>query len=241
MKFKHKIEKALSELLFKKTINLAEDKAFVTFTFDDAPLSAFVNGGDILKKHGLNGTYYISMSLLNREGYFTSSNLKNALEQGHELACHTFSHLHSFNTSGKRLYQDVLKNEEAFQQIFPHQPLLNYSFPFGEQTILSRRLTKNRFKSSRGITTGINRGKIDINNLKAIKLYESTNSIQSIRQELKDLKANGGWLIFYTHDVQNNFSEYGCSTEYFEEVVKSVLQLDIKCFNIKEGISYICE
>jgi peptidoglycan/xylan/chitin deacetylase (PgdA/CDA1 family) len=68
----------------------------VSFTFDDFPRSAWVNGGPILEKHDLRGTYYAAMGFAGGGNHlgpmFECDDLRAAHAQGHEIACHTYSH-----------------------------------------------------------------------------------------------------------------------------------------------------
>ncbi|HLI20508.1 MAG TPA: polysaccharide deacetylase family protein, partial [Stellaceae bacterium] len=69
----------------------------VSFSFDDFPRSALTEGGRILKQAGWVGTYFTAGSFCGRtiDGteYFTREDVLRAAEEGHEIACHTFSHL----------------------------------------------------------------------------------------------------------------------------------------------------
>src|SRR5580700_7960218 len=68
----------------------------VSFTFDDFPRSAWVNGGAILKQYDRRGTYYTAMGLAGTESnlgpMFGLDDLRAAHVSGHEIACHTHSH-----------------------------------------------------------------------------------------------------------------------------------------------------
>ena len=68
----------------------------------------------------------------------------------------------------------------------------------------------------------INRGVIDLAQLRAEELYDSTSTLATIEHRLDDLEQNGGWLIFYTHDVRHDPTAIGCSPSYFAKVVESV-------------------
>ena len=69
----------------QKPIIYNPQSLMVSFTFDDAPASAFQNGGAILQKHGYKGTFYISFSFLHPSGVepnkgFTLNDLQQALK-----------------------------------------------------------------------------------------------------------------------------------------------------------------
>jgi hypothetical protein len=64
-------------------------------------------------------------------------------------------------------------------------------------------------------------GIADLNLLKACFLDKRTNIHIGFIKKLIDYNAdNCGWLIFASHDVVDNPSPYGCTPEFFREVVE---------------------
>ncbi|MBA3706807.1 MAG: polysaccharide deacetylase family protein, partial [Bacteroidetes bacterium] len=90
-----KIKRAIACLLIQQKNKLDLSEPIVSFTFDDVENSAFTNGASILKKYGYHGTYYISLGLSykneSRNGIFDSDLLEGIVNDGGELACHTYS------------------------------------------------------------------------------------------------------------------------------------------------------
>src|SRR5215472_14050839 len=86
----------------------------ISFTFDDFPRSALINGGAILRERGFAGTYYASFGLMGKEalvgGIFTREDLDELLRQGHELACHTFDHCDSWATNPNEFEASIVRN-----------------------------------------------------------------------------------------------------------------------------------
>jgi hypothetical protein len=64
-------------------------------------------------------------------------------------------------------------------------------------------------------------GAIDLNLLNAYFLdWRSWNGLERVREMVEQNAAMRGWLIFATHDVVPEPSRYGCSPEFFDEVVR---------------------
>lgn len=82
------IRRKWASISFTRAVSIHLNEPVISFTFDDAPVSAFVNGGNILSKYGMSGTFYISMSLMSgveESTRFTIQHLKDAIAQHNEL------------------------------------------------------------------------------------------------------------------------------------------------------------
>jgi hypothetical protein len=124
------------------------------------------------------------------------------------------------------------------QNIIPEYRLENFSFPFGEQSLISRNIIKHRYRSARSIYKGINSGKVDLNGLKSIRLYEHI-SLDEIFQLINKAMEINGWIVFYTHDVENSHSDIGCTPEYFEKVVKYCYERKLKVLTVNDALNFI--
>src|ERR1700761_4811928 len=84
----------------------------VSFTFDDVPASAYVNGAAILEQCGVRGTFYIAAGTcgiidLNEHWRVIDRHQVSALhDRGHEIGCHTFSHVKVDQVDARTLDED---------------------------------------------------------------------------------------------------------------------------------------
>ncbi len=238
----NKIKKVLSSLIHKK-VYLDLPEAVISFTFDDAPNSAFTNGAQILKKYGYNGTYYISLGLLDHnrpEGvYFDTRHLNRIIADGGELACHTFNHIHFYNSKKKQIINDFKKNQKKITEFIPGHIFTNFSYPYGEKTIVSKKLIRNTYKSARSSQRGINFNYTDLSDLKAVNLENYSLNLDEIVAIIEKAIKNKGWLIFYTHNVEMEPSNGGCTLEYFESVVKYCYEKKIKVLTVENLLKTI--
>ena len=236
------LRKKASQYRYVKQANIALDQAVVSFTFDDVPESGFENGMEILHRYGFAGTFYVALRFLDNETSetrFRESHLRRARELGHELADHTHDHLEFYETSYQEGLDDMRRNKAHIQEILPAYEFRNFSYPFGHQTLAARRIVYDHFETGRGNEAGINRGRTDLNNLKSIRLYEKSRPLSTIFQTIEDAVQHPGWLIFYTHDIQENFSRYGCSPAYFEEVVRHCHDRKIRVLPVEGAVRLI--
>jgi peptidoglycan/xylan/chitin deacetylase (PgdA/CDA1 family) len=214
--------------LFRQPLLVAPENPIVSFTFDDFPSSAYREGGRILQSHGALGTYYVSFSLMGKESdlwaHFTHGDIESLLDDGHELACHTYRHLNGRDTDPAEYFADVSRNSLEAARLFPGIRLANFSYPFGAVTLGTKRSLGSRFRSCRATTPGINVGNTDLKMLRTNRLYEDRVPLRHVEKLIEENARRRGWLLFYTHDVSEAPSHYGCSPGYFEAVVRAAIE-----------------
>ena len=223
----------------KKIFNIENSHPIVSFTFDDFPISAKINGAKILNNYGLKGTYYTSLIKMNKntetlpfgEPFFNLEDLVELDQNGHEIGCHTFDHFSAENVSFHSYLQSILRNQKFFNKYFPNKKLNAFSYPYGGITIRSANLVGNLFLSSRTIWSGINKGTIELSLLKANQLSEK-RSIDDCKKLIVKNQILGGWLIFVLHDVKDNPSRFGCTPENFNSLVNYAIESGAKIKSI---------
>lgn len=236
------IRRKWASISFTRKINIRLHEPIVSFTFDDAPISAFENGVNILSKFGFGGTFYISLSLMNgveQETRFTVQHLNNAIAQHNELGCHTYGHTDLYTLPFEKGRDDIIQNQKRIGEIVPGYTFKNFSYPFGSQTRTIKQFISSRFRSARGIEEGINLNDADRYNLKTVKVYEHRFTPEYLHRKIDEVIANKGWLIFYTHDVMENPTDWGCSPGFFEDVVQYCARHNIKVLTVNDALNQI--
>ena len=220
---------------------LHSQKPLISFTFDDFPASSYFQALPILDKYGIKATYYVAMGLEGRnmfnESLFSKEMVAELQRNGHEIASHTFNHLRCRDIKSDELRQDLNRNNQALTEL-TGEPVFSFSYPFGDLSVGSKKITGQLFTSSRGIQPGINAKVVDLNLLKANKIYSQlplSSPLGLIRQNAE----RKGWLVFYTHDIKSNPSPYGCTPEYFEEVVKSAVESGAEIVTVRQASGFV--
>jgi peptidoglycan/xylan/chitin deacetylase (PgdA/CDA1 family) len=210
----------------RRTVRLPDVGPLVSFSFDDFPLSALRVGGAILKSYGMSGTYYAAMGLMgtvNELGpQFGTDDLATLLKDGHELGSHTFGHVSCRVLPLRQFEAEVIKGKEAVERITGGGQFHHFAYPYGDVTLRAKARIGARFASCRGIFPGINTSPIDMNLLRANRLYSRSFDLDVISRLVGHNDKQRGWLIFYTHDVSERTSAFGCNPSQFEGVVKLV-------------------
>jgi len=227
----------------RREARLCTDRPLVTFTFDDFPKSALLTGGAILKECGLSGTYYAAAGLMGTTTevgpIFDQGDLLCLFEAGHELACHTYSHVSARKTSLSGYYKDVLKGEYILAGYLGRAVRLNFSYPFGGVTIGAKKKVAPSMRSCRGIFPGLNGPIIDLNLLHGNSLYGGLERFSAIQCVIGENVRQKKWLIFYTHDVQSTPSPYGCTPSLFEKVVRCAIESGSEIVTVAKALEHV--
>jgi peptidoglycan/xylan/chitin deacetylase (PgdA/CDA1 family) len=212
----------------------------VSFTFDDVPKSAATVGAAILEAHGVHGTFYVIGSQVG-----TSSPLWDMVDgedvvalhrQGHEIACHTFSHKRACDLDAETLNAEIARNQRYLRSLDASIRIENFAYPFGYGSFVRKRQLKTLFKSCRSIVPGVNSGTVDLQFLRAIPLIDRRIDRDGIERAFDQAQTDNGWLIFYTHDVANEPSPYGCSPSLLNEALEAASRRKIPVLNMAEAL-----
>jgi peptidoglycan/xylan/chitin deacetylase (PgdA/CDA1 family) len=199
----------------------------VSFTFDDAPKTAFGKGREILGQHGIRATFFMSFGLLGTQtevgAIATPDDLTRAIEEGSELGCHTFDHLDPWESSTEVFIDSVARNKSALDKIVPGATFDSFAYPkSGAKLALKLRLRES-FRFCRGGGQVCNTGAVDLNLVKACFLDRRTGvDMHFIKELVQYNAAQGGWLVFATHDVTDHPSPYGCTPAFLSQVAECV-------------------
>jgi peptidoglycan/xylan/chitin deacetylase (PgdA/CDA1 family) len=209
----------------RRTVPIKMPVPIVSFTFDDAPVTAFGAGREILKQFGARGTYFVSLGILGAEaevGKIASiGDLARAVEEGSELGCHTFDHLDAWHTSSTEFMASVVRNREALRGILPGARFTTFAYPKSGAKLSIKSALGKTFLCCRGGGQATNEDSTDLNLLKACFVDRRTGVDFEFISRLVDYNATRrGWLIFATHDVATDPSPYGCTPEFLAAIVE---------------------
>lgn len=232
-----------AEPICKRTVALRLSQPLISFTFDDYPQSAIRVAGRILMDEGVRGTYYVSLGLLDTIApagrLCTTADVVRTAEDGHEVGCHTFMHCHSWDTDAKTYEQSIEQNGEAIGKMIPGRSFRSFSYPIALPRPSVKRVCGRHFASSRGGGQAFNSGRVDLNQLSAFFLEKVNGYRQPVFEIIERNKRANGWLIFATHDVCSQPSQYGCTPEFFIDVVKYAVRSGARILPVGEAVELI--
>ncbi len=232
-----------ARIFYRRPQALQLEQPIVSFTFDDFPRTALLGGGAILNRHGFAGTYYVALGLLGKDSpsgeIVGPADLRDALAQGHELGCHTFSHLDSWKTDARVFEDSLVRNAEALHEFIPAARFRSFSYPLASPSPSVKRASARHFESCRSGGQIINAGATDLNQLAAYFLEQANGDFDAIKAILEQNRRERGWLIFATHDVAPDPSRYGCTPEFFEAAVAAAEQSGARVLTVAAALDAI--
>ena len=109
------------------------ERAIISFTFDDVYESAALNAGEILGENNIYGTFYVSAGLLGKKGlggkYASEAQIRTLVDDGHHIACHTFSHKPVHKLKLPELEYEFNQNKIVLQSITEVNDFSHFSYP----------------------------------------------------------------------------------------------------------------
>jgi peptidoglycan/xylan/chitin deacetylase (PgdA/CDA1 family) len=226
---------------YSRQVPLGARGPIVSFAFDDFPRTALTSGGRILKSCGARGTYYTAIGLMNSSNdlgeQFRTEDLDSLLADGHELASHTFGHVSCRSVSLSTFIREVEKGRRAIQEITGQVDSGNFAFPFGEVTLNAKRALGKCVASCRGIWQGLNGPEVDLNLLRANSLYGDRDKNNWVEELIVENERQKSWLIFYSHDVRDTPSRFGCTPALLEFAVSCALGRNARILTVAEVVA----
>ena len=225
-----------ADLMAPSRIRWPHKQPVISFTFDDFPRSAATVGSAILRGNNLSGTYYAALGYDHWPERFTEADLRRLAAEGHELACHTYSHSNAETMTVSAIENDIRQNRSEMRKILPDIELVDFSFPYGCVTDEVRACLSRLFLSCRGIAPGLVEGEFDRSHLPANQLYTCLNNLSAVQDLIERNREIRGWLVFYTHDVDPDPSQWGSTPEYLEEVVNRSIASGASIMTIRQAL-----
>lgn len=215
-----KVRRRAVRLMHRRPARLSHSGPVVSFTFDDVPISGAETGAAILEAAGARGTWYVCAGLFDQPGdmgrYANHDEIGRLAQAGHEIACHTHSHLDCGLADEAAIGADADRNAEALSRLSARPR--HFAYPYGEVSPQAKKALKGRYGSLRAVHSGIVTQGSDLNQLPAVGIEGEDGEAEAIRWIDKAVERNA-WVILYTHDVRENPSRYGCTPQALERIV----------------------
>jgi peptidoglycan/xylan/chitin deacetylase (PgdA/CDA1 family) len=242
-KIPRKISRFLARNVRTKGVTMRNATPLVTFTFDDIPASASEFGARVLERYGARGTFYVSGGGCGAESpcgrLATIEHLRSLRTAGHEIGCHTYSHLAVSSVDPQKLADDLEQNRSFMASVDGSIVVRNFAYPYGDLSFSTKRYLEGSFESCRSLIRGVNAKVVDLGALKTLPLENATIDRAALAAVVAETVRSRGWLIFCSHDVAVNPSRFGVSLELFEHTVTAAKAAGCSLVTIAEGLKRV--
>lgn len=220
--------------------------AVISLCFDDVPRSAVTNGLPILAQEGVHATFYIALAYQDDpppypdgEGPFTA--FANAEEvrvlhrAGHHIGCHTYTHFDIAGGSPEALVRDCNASRIELSKLTDGAPIEHFAYPRGKVTRAAKVALGRDYRTLRGVYSGINSGSVDLTMLRANRIYSDTLDLAALADLIRENEERAGWLILYTHGVQDNPDAWSTSPGDLLKVVRMCKASKSRVLTVREA------
>lgn len=239
---KGKLRRRLVRLTHRRAAARRPERPMITFAFDDAPASAVRRGAPILEARGVRGVYYVCAGLAGEHGhmgqYTTRDDMLRAVEAGHEIGCHTYSHLDCGQAPGAIMADDLELNAAILSDWGVADHLHTFAYPYGDVGFAAKIEAARRFTLSRGLHHGLIEPGSDLNQAPAVGVEgEAGESVA--RAWLGRAAERSAWLILYTHGVEDQASPFGAAADTLARLVDEALERGFDVVGAAEGVARV--
>lgn len=235
-----KLSRCLARNVTTKKLVMRNAAPLVSFTFDDAAASACTTGALIVQQHQARGTFYISGGKCGGPSptgrLATADQVKALHANGHEIGCHTHSHVAVVSIDRAALDGELERNRCVLQDILGNVRLRNFAYPYGAMSFATKRHLGERFDSCRADIPGVNAGTTDLSVLKSYPLEDASIDRKGILGIIAETVQSNGWLIFACHDVDNEPSRYGMRPDVLAFALRSAREAGCELVTIAQAL-----
>jgi peptidoglycan/xylan/chitin deacetylase (PgdA/CDA1 family) len=223
-----------------KKLTMRNSRPLVSFTFDDAAATACTTGAALLEQFHARSTFYISGGKCGKPsptGRLASAEQLKALHgNGHEIACHSYSHMPVVGLSRQALAGDLDRNRSFLQGILGNIPISNFAYPYGDISFATKRYLGRRYDSCRALTPGVNADVADLGVLKCNALEQTSIGRQAVSHLITETVRRNGWLLFAAHDVSDMPSPYGVRPDFLTFALRSALAAGCRLVTVAQAL-----
>lgn len=220
-------------------VTIAPATGVFSLSFDDIPETAWTEAGPILAEHGIKATYYVCGGLESgwnmERPQFRTEHLQALHAAGHEVGCHTFGHTSVLRMDAEAMRLSLEANAAWVAARLDGHRMTTFAYPFGDATLQAKRIIRSRFALGRGVRDGVNAGREDRGLIKSIGLESRRLPHYDLEAMMAEAAASKGWLTAYGHDVSDRPTDYGCTPDDLDRVLRAAKGAGLEVLPIGEA------
>lgn len=238
---KGKFRRRFVRLFARRAARLELNRPMLSFTFDDPAATATATGAKLLETRGLRGTFFVAAGLAGREGpmgrYASREEIVAVADRGHEVGCHTYSHIDCGRAIAAAIGADVDRNAATLRMWGLPKPV-SFAYPYGDVSAAAKQVLGRRFEMLRALHKGFISDGSDLHQAPAVGIEGPTGEAEAA-EWLDRAAARGGWLILYTHDIADQPSPWGCAAAALTRLIDAGIARGFDIVTVAEGLRRI--
>lgn len=212
-RLRHPIHRFVCRTLPLRGFELArwQDKAAMTFVFDDGCAQDLKKGIKILDEFGVKGVFAPISNLVGESGYLSASELHDIVTRGHEVASHMDWHTALWDRPSLQIQSSLLESQSKLS-LMTGKSVNCLVYPYGANTRSIRQDVSEVYGAAFTTWTGLNVGNF---NRYAIRRFPfgsfcrpGKNSLESYRDLLRMASKKSAWLVFMLHTNSPAHDDY---------------------------------
>ena len=137
-----------------------------------------------------------------------------------EIGCHTYGHTSALRMSREALRLSLDANAAWVAERLDGYRMTTFAWPFGDCSVEAKRYVRGRFDLARGVQDGVNAGREDRALIRSIGLESRRLPGYDLEGLMAEAAASKGWLTAYGHDVSDRPTDYGCTPDDLDRVLR---------------------
>jgi len=244
-------ESGANAAIAKKTVKSQHATLFkepvISITFDDGWKSVATNAAPILGEYRIPTTQYVIIDNIGDPEYMNYFQLKALHDAGHEIGSHSMSHIALGKADDTTVLREMQDSKRALIDAkLARDSEINFAYPYGSYSYHTNDLGASIYSSTRN-TNGTATLGFDYWDVNVESRFDRTGLIgytirnetpmSDIRQAINYAKENNGWLVLTFHQVEDTDSEYAVSKTKFRDILKLVMDENIKTMTVRDAIA----
>lgn len=219
-------------------------RGFLSISFDDVPRSAWLEGGAILARHGLRGTYYLSGDLCGKtfEGreQYHRDDVADIAAAGHEIGSHLFHHLSTLTLGRSRMQEEITANDAFLANLLgPGFRPRSFAYPYGEVSLTAKHLCRRHFVTSRSVQGGLNGAGADRDQLRILAIDNLFAADTDWTTVFRTVARDNLWAILLAHGVDESAHDFSCPPARLDGAIRHALDAGLTILPVAEVMDHL--
>lgn len=152
----------------------------VVITLDDGRENQYEYAAPLLRKYGFSATYFVFTNAIDREGYFTTAQIRELAADGNEFCGHSRYHRYLTKSDDEELREEVAGSKVALESALA-APVRCFGYPFGltdERVVQAVR--DAGYVLARGLRHGVTHRREDLFDMKAHIITGNLDQLKAV-------------------------------------------------------------